>query len=150
MGYTRDVLGQREERGASQFHIRRSKSRLSRVKNPNQSALQHGNLVPRSTYILGPWLFYPGTLDGRKPHTRVKSTVSMDTEPSGYWWRHYGDSSFRPRAPPKRNYLMNVDTGELIHDGYIVTLRTASPIKAPLPGLGLLNLQCHLVRLIWG
>ena len=63
LGYTRDVLGQREERGASQLHIRRSKSRLSRVKNPNQSALQHGNLVPRSTCILGPWLFYPGTLD---------------------------------------------------------------------------------------
>lgn len=50
-------------------------------------------------------------------------------------------------APPKRKHLMNVDIGELIHDDYIVTLRTANPIKAPLPSLELLNLQCHLVRM---
>lgn len=48
-------------------------------------------------------------------------------------------------APPKPKYLMNVDTGELIHDGYIVTLNTVNPIKAPLPSLGLLNLQCNFV-----
>lgn len=43
---------------------------------------------------------------------------------------------------------MNQDTGELIHDGHIVTLRTVDPIKTPLTSLELLNLQCHLVRVL--
>lgn len=84
LGCTRDVLGQREERGALQVHIWRSKSCFSQLKNPNQSALQLGHLAPRSAYTLGPWLFYFVTLDGRKHRTRVENTGSMDTKPSNY------------------------------------------------------------------
>lgn len=51
-------------------------------------------------------------------------------------------------TPPKPKFLMNEDTGELIQDGHIVTLRTVDPIKTPLPSLELLNLQCHLVRVL--
>lgn len=120
--HTRDVLGQREERGASQLHIRRSKSRLFRVKPPNQSALHHGIFFPRSTCILGPWLFYPGTLNGRKHHTRVKSTVSMHTNHQATDGVTMETLPSSLDAPPKPKYLMNVDTGEHIHDGYIVTL----------------------------
>lgn len=59
-----------------------------------------------------------------------------------------GTLSSSLEAPPKPKYLMNVETGELIHDGYIVTLKTVNPIKAPLTSLELLNLQCHLVRVL--
>ena len=43
---------------------------------------------------------------------------------------------------------MSEDTGEVIQDGDIFTLRTVDPIKKPLPSLELLNLQCHLVRVL--
>lgn len=52
-------------------------------------------------------------------------------------------------APPKPEYLMDVDTGELIHDGYIVTFRMANPSKAPLLSLGLTkSTKCHLVSVL--
>ena len=70
------------------------------------------------------------------PNHQATDSVTMETLPSSL------------EAPPKPKHLMNVDTGELIHDGYIVTLRTLDPIKTPLPSLELLNLQCHLVRVL--
>lgn len=148
LGCNRDVLGQGEERGALQVHISRSKSCFSQLKNPNQSALQHGHPAPRSAYTLGPWLFYFGTLDGRKHRTRVEirfqwtpnhqitDGVTIETLPSSL------------ETPPKPKFLMNEDTGKFIQDGDIFTLRTVDPIKKPLPSLELLNLQCYLVRVL--
>lgn len=70
------------------------------------------------------------------PNHQATDGVTMDTLPSSL------------ESPPKLKLLMNEDTGELIHDGYIVTLRTVDPVKTPLPSLELLNLQCHLVRVL--
>ena len=70
------------------------------------------------------------------PNYQATDSVTMETLPSSL------------EAPPKPKHLMNVDIGELIHNGYIVTLRTLDPIKKPLPSLELLNLQCHLVRVL--
>lgn len=49
---------------------------------------------------------------------------------------------------PKPKFLMNENTGEAIQDGHNFTLRTVDPMKTPLPSLDLLNLQCHLVRVL--
>ena len=70
------------------------------------------------------------------PSHRATDGVTMETLPSSL------------EAPLKPKYLVNVDTREAIHDGYIITLKTVDPIKAPLPSLELLNLQCHLVRVL--
>ncbi len=95
---------------------------------------------------LGYFILEP-LMAGRKHHTRVKSTVSMDTNHQATDGVTMETLPSSLEAPPKRKHLMNVDIGEIIHDGYIVTLKTANPIKAPLPSLELLNLQCHLVRM---
>lgn len=70
------------------------------------------------------------------PNHQATDGVTMETLPSSL------------EAPPKPKYLSNVDTGEHIQDGYVATLRTADPVKSPLPSLELLNLQCHLVRVL--
>lgn len=62
--------------------------------------------------------------------------VTLETSPSSL------------EAPPNPKRLLNMDAGEFCHDGQIVTLMTVDPIKTPLPSLDLLNLQCHLVRVL--
>ena len=69
---------------------------------------------------------------------RATDGVTMETLPS----------SLEAPPNPSPKHLMNVDTGELIRDGHIVTLRTVDPIKTPLPSPELLNIQCHLIRVL--
>ena len=72
------------------------------------------------------------------PNHRATDGITMETLPSSL--------EAPPNLNPKR--LANLDTGELIHDGYIVTPRAVDPIKTPLPSPELVNMQCHWVRVL--
>lgn len=95
---------------------------------------------------LGHFILEPLIAESTTLELRVRFQWTKNYQPTHGVTLQSSPSSLEAPSNPKR--LLNMETGEFIHDGHITTLRTVDPIKTPLPSLKLLNLQCHLVQVL--
>lgn len=129
LGCTRDVLG-KERKEALHSCIFGDRNLVS----PNSKTLINRlyNMITLSPDLHARWglgylILEPLTAESTTlelkirfqwtPNHQATDCITIETPPSSL------------ETPPKPKLLMNEDTGELIHDGHIVTLRTVDPIK---------------------